>query len=677
MNNAPPRVIVSNSPAILVPIDGAPVVKPVPDSPRFSRVINTRALILQGGFQQAYYMHVYDGWMTATSLDGPWTVSFRQPFGMDDVAAKLAKSNTVDMLSGGANANPKPSLANGAPAIYTSQQPTELIVFKGQPDFVPIVGTQLLWASNTTSDVLIDTTTNNYYLLLAGRWFRSAALTGPYTFVASDALPAGFKAIPPHSLAGAVLPTVAGTPQAQEAVIANSIPQTATVPLKNGPKFTPNFDGPPQYAPVPGTPLSYVVNSSVPVIQVSPNAYYAVTAGVWFTAPAAHRPVGDRNVGAAGHLHDPAGVADLLRHLRAHLRSDAAVRVRRLYARLHGHGRVAVRHRRVRHRLCLFAVGRHRVVSAAVHVRRGRRARLQPLRRLHVRLRDGPRHRGVDGAVLGRRVLPPRLLGRLSVLRVGQRQRLRALGQHHLLRHAVVVRRRRRGGHHGQRQLLQQSHRHVRHVRRRAASTTRTRATRRAATTAPPTRRRAARPTSRAAATTTSTRANGRPGSSVSATGAGGSTYNRAGATTAGPEGNAHVGRRLDLQREDRQYQHLGHRVGRQQSLRRRERQRVQEHRRRLAAALVERLVEFVRGLVVGEQGVAGALHRRRPFGQLRRRRLGAASDRFGGGGGWGGDRSFGGGGGGGWGGRFGGAAASAAAASADSAAAGARSVAP
>ena len=54
-----------------------------------------------------------------------------------------------------------------------------------------------------------------------------------------------------------MLPTVAGTPQAQDAVIENSIPQTATVPLKNGPNFTPNFDGPPQFAPMPGTSLSY------------------------------------------------------------------------------------------------------------------------------------------------------------------------------------------------------------------------------------------------------------------------------------------------------------------------------------------------------------------------------------------------------------------------------------
>ncbi|MEP7328781.1 MAG: hypothetical protein ABI777_06180, partial [Betaproteobacteria bacterium] len=290
VNNAPPQVIISNVPAILVPIDGAPVIKPVPGNARFSRVINSRALILQGGFEQNFYLHVYDGWMSASSIAGPWTQSYRQPLGMDDVAQQIAKSGKVDMLSGGANANPKPSLANGVPVIYTPQGPSELLTFNGQPDFVPIVGTPLLWASNTTSDVLIDTTTSNYYALLSGRWFKSLALTGPWTFVPADALPTSFAQIPPHSLAGAVLPTVAGTPQAQAAVIANSIPQTATVPRQGGPKFTPSFDGPPQFAPITGTPMSYVINSSVPLIQVAPGAYYAVTAGVWFTAGAITGP---------------------------------------------------------------------------------------------------------------------------------------------------------------------------------------------------------------------------------------------------------------------------------------------------------------------------------------------------------------------------------------------------
>ena len=284
VQNNPPWVIVSYSPAILVPVDGAPVLKAVPSDSRFQRVINTRALILQAGVEQQFYIHVYDGWLESSSITGPWTQSFRQPFGMDGVARTLAKSGAVDMLDGGAKANPKPSLANGVPTIYTSQVPTELIVFKGQPDFVPVVGTQLLWAANTTSDVLIDTSNNNYYVLISGRWFDAPALTGPWAFVANDALPPDFAHIPPQAPAGAVLPTVAGTPQAHEAAISNSIPQTATVPLTNGPTFTPNFDGPPQYLPIEGTPLSYVENSSEPVIQVAPNAYFGVVAGVWFTA---------------------------------------------------------------------------------------------------------------------------------------------------------------------------------------------------------------------------------------------------------------------------------------------------------------------------------------------------------------------------------------------------------
>jgi hypothetical protein len=288
VQNAPPQVIVSYSPAILVPIDGAPVLKPVPGHDRAKRVINTRALILQGGFTDALYMHVYDGWLTSNGISGPWTQAYPSPVmakEMNAIAAELSKSGTVDLLDGGPKANPKPSLANGVPTIYTSQVPTELIVFKGQPDFVPIVDTQLLWASNTTSDVLINTANNNYYVLLAGRWFTGPNLTGPWTFIASNALPQDFAKIPPQSLAGAVLPTVAGTPQAQAAVIENSIPQTATVPLKGGPTFTPNFNGPPQVVPIPGTSLSYVQNSGEPIIQVAPNLYYAVVAGVWFTAP--------------------------------------------------------------------------------------------------------------------------------------------------------------------------------------------------------------------------------------------------------------------------------------------------------------------------------------------------------------------------------------------------------
>ena len=288
VSNAPPQIIVSDQPAILVPIDGVPVMKPLPDHPDYQRILNTRALIVYGGvFGKNYYLRVYDGWLTAASLSGPWTQASLGAFErrkFDAVAADLGKKGVVDLLDGGPKANPRPSLANGVPVIFTAQGPAELIVFNGQPDFVPVNNTQLLWAANTHSDVLIDTTTSSYYVLLAGRWFRSASLSGPWAYVASNALPPDFARIPQSSLAGAVLPSVAGTPQAQEALIANSIPQTATVPRVNGPTFTPTFDGVPQYEQIPGTPLTYVFNSAVPIIQVDAASYYAVSGGIWFTA---------------------------------------------------------------------------------------------------------------------------------------------------------------------------------------------------------------------------------------------------------------------------------------------------------------------------------------------------------------------------------------------------------
>jgi len=282
VNNDPPRIIVSYSPAILVPIAGKPVIKPVASDTRFERVINTGAIVVR--LRDTWYIHVHDGWLSSSSLAGPWSQPWRTPIGLDDVGRQLAKDGKGDLLDGGPNANPKPSLANGVPTLYTSEVPAELIVFKGQPNLVPIAGTALLWATNTTADVIVNTANNAYYVLVSGRWYTAPGLNGPWAYVANNALPPDFANIPKASPAGVVLAAVAGTPQAQEAVIENSIPQTATVPRANGPTFTPTFDGAPQYRPIAGTPLSYVPNTPYPIVRVDANTYYAVKSGVWFTA---------------------------------------------------------------------------------------------------------------------------------------------------------------------------------------------------------------------------------------------------------------------------------------------------------------------------------------------------------------------------------------------------------
>ncbi len=67
----------------------------------------------------------------------------------------------------------QPDSANdGAPPqVIVATQPTELIETTGPAEYAPVEGTDLLYVSNTDSDVFMDIDTQSLYVLLAGRWF--------------------------------------------------------------------------------------------------------------------------------------------------------------------------------------------------------------------------------------------------------------------------------------------------------------------------------------------------------------------------------------------------------------------------------------------------------------------------------------------------------------------------
>ena len=166
-------------------------------------------------------------------------------------------------------------------------QPTELILFEGEPTWALIDG-DILYADNTGSDILLDVPTQQNYLLLSGRWYRSKGLEGPWEFVPPDQLPAGFKSIPEDSPKGNVLTHVAGTPQAEEALADAQIPQVAAV--KRGPaKLEVRYDGEPKFEKIPDTSLEYAKNSPIPVIKAG-DKYYACDAAVWYVASAPGGP---------------------------------------------------------------------------------------------------------------------------------------------------------------------------------------------------------------------------------------------------------------------------------------------------------------------------------------------------------------------------------------------------
>ncbi|HYX21785.1 MAG TPA: autotransporter, partial [Thermoanaerobaculia bacterium] len=234
LNNAPPQILFSDVPAVLVLVDGAPVWKPQADT-SLQRLINTSAIVLKADSGEMYF-HLFDGWMKASSLQGPWEVTdpiLGRKADLDKAYAAIVAAGTGDPMAGGSTSDknaPKPSLkTKPTPVVSMQTQPTELIVTNGVADYQPIPGTQLLYVTNTTGRVFKDIDNQNSYVLISGRWFSAPSTAGPWTYVAASSLPPDFAKIPDESPMENVKASVAGTPQAREAVVASSIPQTATV----------------------------------------------------------------------------------------------------------------------------------------------------------------------------------------------------------------------------------------------------------------------------------------------------------------------------------------------------------------------------------------------------------------------------------------------------------------
>ncbi|HVI75205.1 MAG TPA: hypothetical protein VM683_09520 [Anaeromyxobacteraceae bacterium] len=295
VQNAPPEVVFRTHPALLVLVDGKPQWRSIEGTP-LERVVNTRPLLVRDPARGTVYLHLLDGWMSAAALQGPYTVVKELPAALAQAYAWATKQHGLDLLEAKPDAAPAaagsepdakkvppPTLAAGAPEIVVATRPTALVLTEGEPQLEPIADTGFASWKNTSSDVLVDEADGSLYLLLAGRWFTAEDAEGPWSFVEAKDLPPGFSRIPVGHAKESVLASVPGTPQAREALIANQVPQTATVKRSEA-RYEARFDGAPQLAPIEGTPLSYVRNSATPIIEVDPAHWYAVVNGVWFSA---------------------------------------------------------------------------------------------------------------------------------------------------------------------------------------------------------------------------------------------------------------------------------------------------------------------------------------------------------------------------------------------------------
>jgi hypothetical protein len=286
LKNDPPKIIVMTSPAILITIDGNPQRQKIKDT-ELERVFNTTFPIVYDPDDEEYYFYGTSVWFrTEDLISGEWEYIKSPPDEVEELFKEKASKEQPKPPADETSVSPE-ELKKAK--IIVATVPAELIVCIGEPNLGPIAGDQLLYVTNTESDVFFDINLQKYFLLLAGRWFSGPSLKeGPWTFVHPDSLPKIFAQITEQSPKGEVLSHVPGTPQATEAYYDAQMPQTAAIKRSEA-KLEVTYDGEPQFKPIEGTSMLYAVNTSSQVLVIE-GKYFACDQGVWLAAPSAKGP---------------------------------------------------------------------------------------------------------------------------------------------------------------------------------------------------------------------------------------------------------------------------------------------------------------------------------------------------------------------------------------------------
>jgi hypothetical protein len=275
----PPNIFFSKTAAVIVNLDGEPIWSPIKEND-LKYAVNTNWDLFQHVPTSMYYLRNGSSWLKATDVKGQWSPAGALPESFKKLPNEENWKEVKASLPG--------TKATAIPKVFVSFTPAELILLKGEPSYLLVNGTTLLWVSNTDSDVFRNGKTGPVYYLVAGRWFSAPDFTGPWTF-ATPSLPADFKKIPLEHDRSRVLASVPGTDQAAEAVLLAQIPQTARVNKKETKAPDIAYQGDAQFAPIEKTTVQRAVNTDKDVFKVG-DLYYMCYQGVWFSGKAATGP---------------------------------------------------------------------------------------------------------------------------------------------------------------------------------------------------------------------------------------------------------------------------------------------------------------------------------------------------------------------------------------------------
>ncbi|WP_027136881.1 hypothetical protein [Gaetbulibacter saemankumensis] len=279
LNHDPPKIVFANEPSALITIDGEPKLKSIEKG--YSLVENTGAFIVKNEKDNTFYLRGGDFWYEAKSPKGPWQHVKKVPSKINRLAEKAESEGKEDE-------GEKNIYSGPAPKIVIALEPSELIVFDGEPKYTPIQNSNLLYVENTESNIFMHIGSQTYYVLISGRWFTTQNLKGNWTYLSIEDLPADFKSIPSDSKKSIVLSSVPGTDEAKNAVYDAQIPQTAAV-TRDTKATDVAYNGNPEFKNVEGLNLQYAVNTESSVFKDG-QTYFLCDNAIWFTSNTPNGP---------------------------------------------------------------------------------------------------------------------------------------------------------------------------------------------------------------------------------------------------------------------------------------------------------------------------------------------------------------------------------------------------
>jgi hypothetical protein len=191
-----PVIFVSTKPAEIIVTNGPPQFVPVTGTSLQSVKNTTSALYLQPSSGE-FYLLASGRWFSAHGLGGPW--QFATDHLPPDFALIPPESPQAHVLAS------VPGTSQAQLAVLQAQVPRQAtlkkdaarptVVYAGQPQFKPIPGTPMMYAVNTSFEVI--ETGGHYYVCYQGAWFAGPSPNGPW--VLAESVPQVIYTIPPSS----------------------------------------------------------------------------------------------------------------------------------------------------------------------------------------------------------------------------------------------------------------------------------------------------------------------------------------------------------------------------------------------------------------------------------------------------------------------------------------------